>query len=343
MKSAFSDIVKNLALRNRLRDDILSGNFSHAYIIEGARGSGKHTLALRIAAALACQNTDDASAPLPCMRCAACRKILALNSPDVIFVNRGDRATMGVETIRELRQDVYTVPNDLDVKVYIIEDAHLMTVQAQNAFLLTLEEPPAYVHFLLLCESAAPLLETVRSRAPTLRTEVIAQDVIEAHLQKVNADAATLAQTSPQEFSEAVRAANGSIGKAMELLDTKARKPILARRELAREFVRLCSSQHTHAASQKLLNGLSQKREETADALNTILLCLRDLLLCKQTEQAPLCFFVDAEEASALSYRFTTPELLSLCDRICDTVARIRANANIRLTLTNLFTDAGLL
>ncbi len=343
MKPAFCDVVQNLALRNRLRDDILSRKLSHAYIIEGARGTGKHMIALRIAAALSCEHADDASEPLPCMRCASCRKILSLNSPDVIFINRGDRATMGVDTVREIRQDVLIAPNDVDKKVYVLEDAHLMTSQAQNAFLLTLEEPPPYVHFLLLCESVAPLLETIRSRAPTLRTEAVSPAEIERHLVRVNTDAAALASSSPRDFSEIVCACDGSIGRALELLDAKTRKPILARRELARDFASFCSSRHTHAEAQRLLNALSQKREETVENLSAILLCLRDLLLCKQTEDAPLCFFGNREEACSLAYGFTTPTLLSLCDRLCQTIDRVRASANIRLTLTDLFTETGLL
>ncbi|MBQ7348113.1 MAG: DNA polymerase III subunit [Clostridia bacterium] len=343
MKPAFTDVLGNLALRNRLGDDIQNGRISHAYIIEGAYGTGKHMLALRIAAALACENKDSPATPLPCMGCLSCRKILGGNSPDVIFINRGDKATLGVEAIRNLKQDVCVAPNDVSVKIYIIEDAHLMTVQAQNAFLLTLEEPPPYVLFLLLCESVTPLLETIRSRAPTLRTEPIPAEEIGKHLCRVNTDAAGLAKASPKDFSEILAAADGSIGKALNLLDAKARKPIIARRETAREFVRLCSSRRNSSAALRFLNSLGQKREELTEQLSIILLCLRDLLLCKQTEQAPLCFFSDREEASALSYGFTTPALLELCDRVCDAISRLRVNANVRLTLTELAVQTSLL
>ena len=218
-----------------------------------------------------------------------------------------------------------------------------MTVQAQNALLLTLEEPPAYVVFLLLCESTATLLETIRSRAPTLRTEPINCEVIGTHICRVNSDAATLKNSAPQEFGEIIAAANGSIGRALSLLDAKARKPIIARRMAAREFVQLCSSDRNAAAVIRFLNTLGQKREELTEQLGVILICLRDLLLCKQTENAPLCFFSDREEAFALSYQFTTPELLRLCDCVCDAVAQLRINANVRLTLTGFATGAGLL
>ena len=96
-------------------------------------------------------------------------------------------------------------------------------------------------------------------------------------------------------------------------------------------------------ATVRFLKTVSTKRDELIQQLNGVLLCLRDLLLCKQTENAPLCFFADREEAFSLSYRFTTPDLLSLyecIERACD---RLRANANVRLTLTALAVDCGML
>lgn len=343
MKDAFSDIVGNRALCDRLVSDLTEGRLSHAYIIEGPAGTGKHTLALRIAAALACERATDASVSLPCHTCPSCRKILSGNSVDVIYINRGDKATLGVDPIRALRGDVYIAPNDTSVKVYIIEDAHLMTQQAQNAFLLTLEEPPEYVLFLLLCESATALLETVRSRAPTLRTEPIPPADIGAHLLRVNPEAVLLKRNAPEEFSELLVAADGSIGRALELLDPKARKPILAQRELAKEFVRLATARRDGVATMRMIASLGQKRDEISSQLSTVLVCLRDLLLLKQTESAPLCFFADREEASALAYQFTIPSILRLYDTVSNAIDALGQNRNVRLTLTALAVGAGLL
>lgn len=343
MKKAFSDVVGNEALCARLLSDLTQGRLSHAYIIEGASGTGKHTLALRIAAALACERASDPNVPLPCHSCTSCRKILSGNSVDVIYVNRGDKATLGVDPIRALRGDVYIAPNDTSAKVYIIEEAHLMTPQAQNAFLLTLEEPPEYVLFLLLCESATALLETVRSRAPILRTERIPPADIGVHLLRVSSEAVMLQRNSPEELSELLVAADGSIGRALELLDPKARKPILAQRALAKDFVRLAAARRDGVATMRLISSLGQKRDEVSDQLSAVLLCLRDLLLLKQTESAPLCFFADREEAGALAYQFTTPSILRLYDVVSDAIDQLRQNRNVRLTLTALAVGAGLL
>lgn len=344
VKPAFEHIVGNEPLKKRLADDIQNNRLSHAYILEGPHGSGKHTIALAIAAALACQHKTDETTPLPCCKCPACKKVFEGNSPDVIYIRREeDRSTMGVDVIRELRQDVSISPNELSAKIYLIEEAHLMTEGAQNAFLLTLEEPPPYVLFLLLCDSSAVLLETVKSRAPILRTEPIDAAWIGRHLCSISREAASLAATSQVEFSEITAAANGSIGMALELLNPKKRKPIVAKRELAREFVRLCCERKNTLHTVRFLNGLTTKRDELIEQFNAILLCLRDLLLCKQTENAPLCFFVDKEEACSLAYSFTTPELLDLCDAIGETVDRLRNNANVRLTLTAFATECKLI
>ena len=343
MRPILSDVVANERLRARLGDELLAGKLSHAYILSGERGFGKHTLSLHLAAALACEHQKDDHLPLPCLCCPTCRKILSGNSPDIIYVNRGDKATLGIDPIRELRQDVYIPPNDLSIKVYIIEEAHLMTTQAQNAFLLTLEEPPAYVLFLLLCENPSLMLETIRSRAPVLRLEPVPNGLILQHICKKVPEAKRMWEDDREALEEIAVAANGSIGQALELLDPKLYKPLSDRRELARTFARLCTSPKNTGQTMRFLNSLGARRDELIEQFSTILLCLRDLLLCKQTENAPLCFFADREEASSLAYAFTTPALLSLCDSVSDATDRLRANANVRLTVTAMAQECNLL
>ena len=224
METAFPDLVGNRALAARLDGEIRSGKLSHAYILAGPAGSGKHTLALRIAMALSCENRKIPGVPLPCMTCPSCRKILSGNSPDYIRVAKDKgRATLGVEAIRFLREDVLIAPNDTDTKIYVIEDAETMTPQAQNALLLTLEEPPQYVLFLLLAANTENLLETVRSRAPVLRMEPIPPAEIRACLDR----AGKTAGIPEAEMSDILAGADGSIGRALELLHPDKRKPLV--------------------------------------------------------------------------------------------------------------------
>ncbi len=346
MKQAFLGLVGNDRLKTRLHDDILSGHLSHAYILEGAPGTGKRTLAKELAAALSCEKKQEDGTPLPCMSCPSCRKILSGNSPDLISVRReADKATLGIGIIRQMRNDVYLAPNDGEVKVYVIEDAHLMTPEAQNALLLTLEEPPSYVLFLLLCEKSESLLETVRSRAPILRTQPLSRRDILAYLVKHAPEAEKLYRESPADLSELIAAGGDSIGGALSLLPAAQRKAVLERRHLTRTLLSAAASGRGQAALLSALTKLSKKgkREGAARQMKELSLALRDLIAVKLCENAPLCFFADAEEASALSDTFTTQALFRLRTAAERANEKLQMNANVHLTLYAFASDAGLI
>ncbi len=337
MADYFANIAGNEPLRSRLAAEILSGSFPHAYIIEGAAGSGRKTLALSAAAALSCEKKDSDS--LPCFECPACRKIFGGKTPDVIRVaTERDKVSIGVESARFVRQDVLTVPNDFNYKVYIIEDADKMTLQAQNALLLTLEEPPRYAVFFLICQSASSLLETVRSRAPVLRTGPLPPQTVLEYIISHDPRAAELAKTSPDELAEIVSASRGRIGEALSLLDPKTRKPINERRRLAKNFIGLFSSVAASPSSAKfdVIASFPQKREDAALELSFVSEALRDLILLKKSENAPLIFWSDRDEALEISSKFTLAGLFSLSGRIDNATELLGRNANLRLTLINL-------
>lgn len=340
----FPEILGNEELRSRLASDIREDMFSHAYIIEGPLGCGKHTLAYEIAAALSCEHASDTDVSLPCRLCSACRKILGRKSPDVTVISRDDgKAQLGVDKIRALREDVRYLPNDLERKVYIIEDAHTMNVQAQNAFLLTLEEPPKYVLFLLLCETSAPLLETVRSRAPRLRMSTLPDNEVRSFLLRGDSTAAALEKESPDEFDEIIKLASGSIGKAQTLLDPKKREPLLAARHLAKDFLTALPQRKRGKEAILLLGRFSQKRDELTGQLSETELAVRDLILVKKSETVPLSFFTSEDEASELAFRYKTSTLMKITEAIATAKERLSRNSNIRLTLYALAADCGLL
>ncbi len=335
MKEIMPQLIGNRALAERLKAEILAGKMSHAYIIYGEAGTGKHTLARQIAAALACENRENDGIPLPCGKCESCRKIFARICPDVNIIGRGERATIGVEIIRDLRLDVLRAPNDLDIKVYIIEDADKMTLQAQNAFLLTLEEPPSYVLFLLLCESTKELLPTVKSRAPMMRTEPVSADDIEEFLVRDEA-MERLRRTSPEEFYDIIMASFGSIGKALTLCDPEKRAEVLTERDHVKRFVKSATGRPSGSELVDILQKFPTARAELTERISLIILALRDLAVLKKSEDAPLCFYHDREEALALSDSLTLSSLLSLISACDDAKASVLHNANIKLTITNL-------
>ena len=337
MKASMPQVVSNDALRSRLCTDILKGKLSHAYIIEGAAGTGKHLIAKNIAAAISCIEKDSDGIPLPCLHCINCRKIMSGISPDVIYIKREDgKAQIGVESVRMIKTDVAIMPNDLDYKVYIVEEADKMTVQAQNALLLTLEEPPEYVVFLLLCESAGLLLETIRSRAPILRTEPVKPYAMSEFLCSYEPAAARLKASSEKDFQELITASGGSVGKALGYLDPEKRAELNLYRESVRGFVNTMLGDRTGEAVTELLESMPQKREELQALLDGAGLALRDLLLLKKCESAPLCFYSDREEALGVSDLRPAGYILKIYENCLSAGDALLHNANVRLTATRL-------
>lgn len=337
-----NNIVSNEALRRRIGDDIKNGTLSHAHIIEGKCGSGRHTLAKSIAAALSCTGECHL---LPCGECKNCRDIFEDKCPDVILVSKDDKASLGVEAIRKLKSTLLAVPNNLEIKVYIIEDADTMTVQAQNALLLTLEEPPQNVYFFILCENSRMLLETIRSRAATLRTLPLTKQEISSFLlgelnakpeRTVTDSARSLRNSNRAEFDSLLLSADGSMGRAIELLSPKERAPINELRSMASGFISslLPGSGLLHPLS--LLPEFSSKRPNLLQQLEYIKLTLRDLILLKKCETAPLCFFTDRDSALELSDRFSEKKLFSASALIDNAYDAIQRNANVNLTLVNM-------
>ena len=337
MSLPMTEVVGNEKLRRRLCDDILAGNLSHAYILSGPRGSGKHTIAMMCAAALACENKGKSDFALPCTRCPSCRKILEKKSPDIFTIEKNG-ASVKIDQIREIQRTVRITPNELERKIYIIEDTHTMTPQAQNALLLTLEEPPSYIIFFLLCESEEKLLETVKSRAPLLRTEPISQEKIREYLLTHSEDAKKLASARPSELDAVVSISNGSIGRALELIDEKTRQPFIKQRETAEQFINLALAKNTLPLVE-LITSLPQKQDELLPILTYAETALRDLILLKKSEDAVLCFYSDREQATEKSYSTSISSILALYDKIESTKQTLTRNANIKLTLTALLAN----
>ena len=149
-----------------------SGRIPHAFIIEGADGLGKTTLAHIIAQGALCS----CSIPLS-GECPHCRKIKADIHPDLIYVKgSGKTNAIAIDTIREMRKDSLTAPNEADKRVFLLEDCDNMLIPAQNAFLKIFEEAPPHVLFIMTCKSAMNLLTTIRSRGRLITLHPVAPD-----------------------------------------------------------------------------------------------------------------------------------------------------------------------
>ncbi len=334
MENFFPAIRKNTALRKRLADEIIEHRFPHAYIIAGTAGSGKHTLAINIAAALACASRST----LPCGTCESCQKILNGFSPDVIYVKKDDdKKEFTVNLIREIKDSIYIAPNELEKRVYIIEDAETMNQNAQNAFLKVLEEPPHYVIFLLLCSNTENLLKTVKSRAPILYTEHIPTDEIKDYLIEHSPRAKDLLQNAPEKLDIIATAANGSIGAALSLCEDGDKHTVL--RSLVCDFLNaLCAP--TLSELDLFCTALPTEAEAMTEFLCTLKVALRDLAILKCDYEAALLFFSNSEEADEYASKITNSKILKLIDSIDLLLDKLKFYIDLKLAAVTFCGDA---
>ncbi len=203
----FKDIVGHEQVIEHLKNARKMDKISHAYIINGEKGSGKKLLAGVFAQALQCEaGGEDA-----CGKCHSCRQAESGNHPDIIRITHEKPGSIGVDEIREqLVNDVQIRPYNGKYKVYIVPDAEKLTVQAQNAMLKTIEEPPAYAVILLLTTNASAFLPTILSRCVMLNMKPVSDQKVRKYLMEH-------VQIPDYQADICVAFSGGSIGKAVEL------------------------------------------------------------------------------------------------------------------------------
>lgn len=168
------DIVKTLT------DTVRHGKNANTYIFEGMAGLSKHECARLFAKALLCNDVSNA----PCSNCSACIEADALSHPDIYFiVPEKDKATIGVEPVRDAITEAMIKPFYNRHKVFIIDDGDILTSQAQNALLKIIEEPPEYAVFIIVTTNAEILLETVRSRAVNITFSPLPDSVVREYIE----------------------------------------------------------------------------------------------------------------------------------------------------------------
>jgi DNA polymerase III subunit gamma/tau len=154
----FSDLVGQEAIVRTLKNALTTGNAAHAYLFTGPRGTGKTTTARLLAKTVNCLSPKNGE---PCNACQPCREITAGNSFNVIEIDAA--SNRGIDSIRELREKVMVPPATGKYKVYILDEAHMLTTEAFNALLKTLEEPPRHAIFVMATTDVHKMLPTVLS------------------------------------------------------------------------------------------------------------------------------------------------------------------------------------
>jgi DNA polymerase-3 subunit gamma/tau len=208
----FSDLVGQEHVTGTLANAIRSNRVAHAYIFSGARGVGKTTAARILAKALNCVKGPT---PEPCGECDSCKEIAAGTSLDVIEIDAA--SNRGIDQIRELREMVRYAPAAARSKVVILDEAHMLTGEASNALLKTLEEPPDRVIFVLATTEPENLVDTIRSRSQHFHFRALTFSEITQRLEYI-ARKENL-QIEPGALAVMARIAEGSMRDSLSLLE----------------------------------------------------------------------------------------------------------------------------
>lgn len=209
----FSEILGQDIVVSILKNSLRLNRAAHAYIFSGIRGTGKTTLARVFAKALNCQNpTQDQE---PCNQCAICKEISLGTSMDVIEIDGASHR--GIEDIRQINETVLFVPSKSRYKIYIIDEVHMLTKEAFNSLLKTLEEPPAHVKFFLATTEIAKIPNTISSRCQKMLLKRISEETIIDKLATIAKQEGT--ETSREALLPIAKAAQGSLRDAESLYD----------------------------------------------------------------------------------------------------------------------------
>ena len=210
----FADLVGQDAASRALQGAVISGRVAHAYLFSGSRGTGKTSAARLLAKALNCTGRPSTSAE-PCNRCESCLAVLAGSALDLIEIDAA--SNRGIDEIRDLREKVNLAPALGPYKVYIIDEAHMLTEPAFNALLKTLEEPPAHVVFVLCTTDAQKIPLTVIGRCQQFVFRRHSESQIVGRLSHIAAEEKVSIEPAAMELI--ARTAQGSMRDAVGLLD----------------------------------------------------------------------------------------------------------------------------
>jgi DNA polymerase-3 subunit gamma/tau len=209
---SFAEVLGQRHVTQTLANAVKSGRIVHAYLFCGPRGTGKTSTARLLAMALNCEHGPT---PEPCGKCETCERIVAGTALDVIEIDAA--SNRGIDEIRSLREKVALAPADARMKVYIIDEVHMLTPEAYNAFLKTLEEPPAHVVFVLATTEPHRVLPTILSRCQRFDFHRLGVPEIESNLRMVaSKEGIALDDTA---ITMVAHAADGSARDALTLLD----------------------------------------------------------------------------------------------------------------------------
>lgn len=324
----FDDMIGQQSVTQTLKTQILSGKLSHAYLFTGSRGTGKTSCAKILAKAVNCENPQDGN---PCNCCSSCRSIDSGACMDVLEIDAA--SNNGVDNVRDLRDDAVYTPSQVKMRVYIIDEVHMLSISAFNALLKIIEEPPKHLLFILATTELHKVPATILSRCQRFSFRRISQEDIAARLQYVAYQEDIDLDDSAARIL--ARMADGGMRDALSLLDQCASATA---GELNANQVYNCLGiagiQHSaqlmqHIADHKtadaltLMNRLYGEGKDLGALLDELICLTRDLMILKIAPQEGISMLsgiaTDAD-AVKLSQQFSTGELTRMMNLIQNTV-----------------------
>ena len=317
----FIDIIGQDHIKEHLKTAIENGKISHAYIIHGEKNAGKEFIAETFAMALECENDTVIE---PCMECHACKQAITKNNPDIITLIHEKPGTIGVEDVRRsIVSDVSIRPYNGKWKIYLINDAEKMSVQAQNALLKTLEEPPDYVVIMLLTSNMSALLPTIISRSTVLNMRPVDDKTVRKYLME-------RIHVPDYQADICVAFARGNIGKAKHLATSEDFDNI------KNDAVRVLKYAHEMDMNEfvSALNQISAYKINIEDYLDILLIWYRDVLMFKATgDLDSLVFKEEIKSIRERAGRSSYEAVERIIEAIEKTKVRLRANVNFELAM----------
>lgn len=316
--AGFQDIIGHNQIVEHLKNAIRMEKVSHAYILNGENNSGKMMLAEAFAMALQCEEHGEE----PCMKCRSCRQAKEHNQPDIIYVSHEKINVISVDDIRhQLNNDIVIKPYSSKYKIYIVDEAEKMNVQAQNALLKTIEEPPAYGIILLLTTNADSFLPTILSRCITLNLKSVQEDLIKEHLMKQY-------QIPDYQADICAAFAQGNVGKAIQLASSDEFNEL---KSVAISLVKKLEDMDLYELNSQIKQ-ISEYKNDIEEYFDLLTLWFRDVLYLKATNDVNNLIFKDEvydikKQAAKRSY--------SGIENILKTLeqSRVRLNANVNFDL----------
>lgn len=334
----WSDVVGQRQLTDNLQNAIAHNKISHAYLIQGEKLSGKRMIADIFARALQCecgqaQEEHRSTKIRPCNQCRSCRQAMNGNHPDIIYVVHEKPNVISVDNIRQqVNGDIAIKPYSGTYKIYIIDEAEKMNVQAQNALLKTLEEPPEYAVILLLATRAEAMLPTILSRCVLLNTRPVSDDLIKSYLMQ---------RIQIPDYRAAICAsfARGNVGRAIELASNEAFDHM---KSSALGILKNISDMEINQIASEIKK-INEEKFGTNDYLDLCFIWFRDVLLYKACGShggnSHMIFREEWSDIASAARRYSYDAIEKIIHSIDRARSRLLANVNFELTMELMFLD----